>query len=97
MPVGLRNKARLVPKDDIDESEVEVESSPHAAAGLTAVTVAMRRAIWQMGVRRTASSLLRLNQVDGFDCQGCTGPDPAPGHRHTAERLGAAREEEVRA
>ncbi|PUA83093.1 hypothetical protein C7S10_02400 [Nocardioides currus] len=45
----------------------------------------MRRAVGQMGVRRTASTLLRLNQVDGFDCQGCAWPDPAPGHRHTAE------------
>ena len=85
VPGRLRNEARQVPVDDIDESEVEVESSPHAAAGLTAVTVAMRRAIGQMGVRRTASSLLRLNQVDGFDCQGCAWPDPAPGHRHAAE------------
>ena len=38
-----------------------------------------------MGVRRTASTLPRLNQVDGFDCQGCAWPDPAPGHRHAAE------------
>ena len=57
----------------------------HAAAGATAVAVAMRRAIGQMGVRRTASTLTRLNQVDGFDCQGCAWPDPAPGHRHVAE------------
>jgi molybdopterin-dependent oxidoreductase alpha subunit len=84
-PARLRNSARQVPEHDIDESQVEVESTAHSAAGMTAVTVAMRRAIGQMGVRRTASSLLRLNQVDGFDCQGCAWPDPAPGHRHTAE------------
>ena len=74
-----------MPTEDIDERDVEVDSSPHAAAGATAVTVSMRRAIGQMGVRRTASTLLRLNQVDGFDCQGCAWPDPEPGHRHTAE------------
>ena len=74
-----------MPTDDIDEAEVEVESTAHAAAGATAVAVAMRRAIGQMGVRRTASTLTRLNQVDGFDCQGCAWPDPAPGHRHAAE------------
>lgn len=85
VPDRLRKEARQVPTDDIDESEVEVDSSAHAAAGATAVAVAMRRAIGQMGVRRTASTLLRLNQVDGFDCQGCAWPDPAPGHRHTAE------------
>ena len=38
-----------------------------------------------MGVTRTARTLLKLNQVDGFDCQGCAWPDPAPGHRHPAE------------
>ena len=38
-----------------------------------------------MGVTRTARTLLRLNQVHGFDCQGCAWPDPDPEHRHTAE------------
>ncbi len=45
----------------------------------------MKRAVEQMGVRRTAQTLLRLNQVEGFDCQGCAWPDPDPEHRHTAE------------
>lgn len=85
VPARFRNESRQVPTHDIDEQQVEVESSSHAAAGATAVAVAMRRAIGQMGLRRTASTLTRLNQVDGFDCQGCAWPDPAPGHRHTAE------------
>ncbi|WP_268788569.1 FdhF/YdeP family oxidoreductase [Nocardioides sp. Soil805] len=85
VPARLRNESRQVPTHDIDESEVEVDSTSHAAAGATAVAVAMRRAIGQMGVRRTASTLTRLNQVDGFDCQGCAWPDPEAGHRHAAE------------
>ncbi len=85
VPARLRNESRQVPTRDIDETEVEVESTAHAAAGVTAVAVAMRRAIGQMGVRRAAVTLTRLNQVDGFDCQGCAWPDPAPGHRHAAE------------
>jgi len=85
VPARLRREARQVPARDIDEAEVEVESTVHAAAGVTGVAVAMRRAISQMGLRRTASTLTRLNQVDGFDCQGCAWPDPAPGHRHAAE------------
>ena len=79
VPARLRNESRQVPTRDIDETEVEVESTPHAAAGVTAVAVAMRRAIGQMGVRRTAATLPRLNQVDGFDCQGCAWPDPDAG------------------
>ncbi|WP_340640848.1 FdhF/YdeP family oxidoreductase [Nocardioides zhouii] len=85
VPSSLIKRWRGVPDADIDESDAEVESSAHAAAGATAVAVAMRRAVGQMGVRRTASTLTRLNQVDGFDCQGCAWPDPAPGERHTAE------------
>lgn len=68
-----------------DEGSLEVERSPHTAAGVTAVAKAMEMAVGQMGVRRTAQTLRRLNQVDGFDCQGCAWPDPDPSHRHSAE------------
>ncbi|GCD89620.1 FdhF/YdeP family oxidoreductase [Nocardioides sp. LS1] len=77
--------SRKAPRQDIDESELEVEDSAHAAAGVTAVAVSMKRALEQMGPVRTAQTLLKLNQVDGFDCQGCAWPDPDPEHRHTAE------------
>ena len=70
---------------EIDESALEVGGKAHAAAGLTAVGVAMKRAVEEMGVARTAKTLTKLNQVDGFDCQGCAWPDPDPEHRHTAE------------
>ncbi|WP_372727611.1 FdhF/YdeP family oxidoreductase [Nocardioides sp.] len=76
---------RKAPRKDIDESELKVEDSSHAVAGATAVAVSMKRSIEQMGVVRTAQTLLKLNQVDGFDCQGCAWPDPDPAHRHTAE------------
>ncbi|WP_051706776.1 FdhF/YdeP family oxidoreductase [Nocardioides aequoreus] len=76
---------RSAPLDDIDESRLEVHGPKDEAAGATAVAVAMKRAVEEMGPVRTARTLLRLNQVDGFDCQGCAWPDPAPGHRHTAE------------
>ena len=46
------------------------------AAGPTAVAVTMKRAVEQMGVRRATQTLLKLNQVDGFDCPGCAWPDP---------------------
>src|SRR4051794_37061771 len=42
-------------------------------------------AVREMGARRTARVLRRLNQADGFDCTSCAWPDPAPGERHRAE------------
>jgi formate dehydrogenase major subunit len=82
-PSGRLAPHTKAPHADIDESDVEVGGESHAAAGATAVAVAMKRAMEQMGPLRTAATLLRLNQKDGFDCQGCAWPDPE--HRHTAE------------
>ena len=77
--------SRKPPSRDIDESELTVRHAQDHAAGPTAVAVTMKRAIEQMGLRRATKTLLKLNQVDGFDCQGCAWPDPSPEHRHTAE------------
>ncbi|MEV0290345.1 hypothetical protein AB0H36_39975 [Kribbella sp. NPDC050820] len=68
-----------------DESRLEVDHPHDHAAGLTAVRVAMRRALKEMGPVRTARTLLRPNQADGFDCISCAWPDPDPEHRHRAE------------
>ncbi|QWF23009.1 FdhF/YdeP family oxidoreductase [Nocardioides sp. LMS-CY] len=77
--------SRRAPQQDIDEAHLEVGAPAEAAAGPKAVAITMKLAVEQMGVRRTAATLLKLNQADGFDCQGCAWPDPDPSHRHTAE------------
>lgn len=76
---------RRAREHEIDESDVEVGEPSKAAAGPHAVAVALKRAVDHMGVTRSARTLLKLNQTDGFDCQGCAWPDPSPEHRHTAE------------
>ncbi|QCX28642.1 FdhF/YdeP family oxidoreductase [Nocardioides jishulii] len=73
------------PSDDVDESGLRVGPPAEAAAGVTGVRVALEHATGQMGVPRAAVALTKLNQVDGFDCQGCAWPDPGPGDRHHAE------------
>lgn len=76
---------RRAREHEIDEADVEVGDPSKAAAGPHAVAVALKRAVDHMGVTRSARTLLKLNQTDGFDCQGCAWPDPSPEHRHTAE------------
>ncbi|MEU0672522.1 FdhF/YdeP family oxidoreductase [Streptomyces sp. NPDC006172] len=71
------------PKADPVQDAPQVAEPKHAAAGLPAVGHSLRIAQQQMGVRRTALTLLRINQKDGFDCPGCAWPEPE--HRHTAE------------
>jgi len=76
---------RRVRDHEIDEADLEVGAPDHAAAGVTAVAVSLSRALQEMGPVRTARTLTKLNQADGFDCQGCAWPDPAPDQRHHAE------------
>ncbi|MFD9445924.1 FdhF/YdeP family oxidoreductase [Streptomyces sp. NPDC060006] len=71
------------PQSDPVQDAPQVAGPKHAAAGLPAIGHTLRIAQQQMGVKRTALTLLRVNQKDGFDCPGCAWPEPE--HRHTAE------------
>ncbi|MEU4927570.1 FdhF/YdeP family oxidoreductase [Streptomyces yokosukanensis] len=71
------------PKGDPVQDAPQVAEPKRAAAGLPAIGHTLRMAQQQMGVRRTALTLLRVNQKDGFDCPGCAWPEPE--HRHKAE------------
>ncbi|MFF3745078.1 FdhF/YdeP family oxidoreductase [Streptomyces kronopolitis] len=71
------------PASDPVQDAPEVGAPQHSAVGLPALTHALRIAQQQMGVRRSARTLLRVNQPDGFDCPGCAWPEP--GKTHTAE------------
>ncbi|MCW2769881.1 MAG: hypothetical protein JWR27_1314 [Aeromicrobium sp.] len=70
---------------DINEDDLEINSPANHAAGVTAVRVSMQRSLSLMGPSRTARTLLKLNQADGFDCMSCAWPDPDPENRHAAE------------
>lgn len=75
---------RTPPTRDIDEADLSVTPPKDQAAGVTAVAVALERAVEEMGVLRTARTLARVNQRHGFDCPGCAWPEPT-GHRRPAE------------
>ena len=54
------------------------------AAGLPAVWQTLRYVWGNMGVVEGIKSLLKVNKVDGFDCQSCAWPSPDR-HRKVAE------------
>jgi len=68
-----------------DERRPKVGEPEEWAAGVPGVAVSMRYALTEMGVTRSARTLLRLNQADGFDCPSCAWGDPAAEHRKHAE------------
>ncbi|MFJ9418434.1 FdhF/YdeP family oxidoreductase [Streptomyces sp. NPDC101227] len=71
------------PASDPVQDAPEVGPPQHSAVGLPAITHALRISQQQMGVKRTALTLLRVNQKDGFDCPGCAWPEGDK--RHAAE------------
>ncbi|MET9295957.1 FdhF/YdeP family oxidoreductase [Streptomyces sp. NPDC003077] len=71
------------PASDPIQDAPETGGPEHSAVGLPAITNALKISRQQMGVRRTALTLLRVNQKDGFDCPGCAWPEGDK--RHTAE------------
>ncbi|WP_141012656.1 FdhF/YdeP family oxidoreductase [Nocardioides sambongensis] len=62
---------------------LEVTAPKEYAAGVPGVVHALEYSVAQAGPRRTALTLLNLNQADGIDCPGCAWPDPQ--HRHRNE------------
>ncbi|MFB6503720.1 MULTISPECIES: FdhF/YdeP family oxidoreductase [unclassified Streptomyces] len=71
------------PTGDPVQDAPRVGEAQHAAAGLPAVAHSLLVARQQMGVVRTAQTLLKVNQKNGFDCPGCAWPEGD--ERHTAE------------
>ncbi|MFF5424157.1 MULTISPECIES: FdhF/YdeP family oxidoreductase [unclassified Streptomyces] len=71
------------PAGDPVQDAPRVGPPQHAAAGLPAVGHTLRIAQEQMGPLRTARTLLKVNQKDGFDCPGCAWPEGEK--RHVAE------------
>ncbi|MFD6277688.1 FdhF/YdeP family oxidoreductase [Streptomyces sp. NPDC060209] len=71
------------PTGDPVQDAPQIDGVQHAAAGLPAIAHTLRIAQQQMGVRRTAQTLLKVNQKDGFDCPGCAWPEGDK--RHAAE------------
>jgi molybdopterin-dependent oxidoreductase alpha subunit len=63
--------------------ELSVTPPKTWATGVPAVTHALQYSLGQTSVRRTALTLLSINQAGAIDCPGCAWPEP--GKRHLNE------------
>ncbi len=73
------SKKYTIPTDK--DEQVKITQPAKVAAGITAVSNALKDASSQMGMVRCNKTLLNLNQTKGFDCPSCAWPDPKPGER----------------
>ncbi|MDT5329155.1 MAG: hypothetical protein QOF31_452 [Mycobacterium sp.] len=71
--------------DDPNEETLKVTLPKLWATGVPAVTHAIQYSLEETSIRRTATNLFSINQVDGVDCPGCAWPEPGPGKRHMQE------------
>ncbi|MDJ0314481.1 FdhF/YdeP family oxidoreductase [Arthrobacter sp. H35-D1] len=71
------------PRENIDETQLSVGRVQKTAVGIPGIMHSMEVALKQMGPVRSARTLLRMNQKDGFDCPGCAWPEADK--RHAAE------------
>jgi molybdopterin-dependent oxidoreductase alpha subunit len=77
--------AKRAPADDPGDAGLHIAQPERSVAGVGGITHGLGAGLAQMGVRRAALTLLKVNQVGGFDCPGCAWPEPAPSQRAHAE------------
>ena len=68
-----------------DDGEIRIGKPETSAVGIPGVAVSMRYALSEMGPVRSAQTLLKVNQADGFDCPSCAWADPGRRDRKHAE------------
>ncbi|MBX3014448.1 MAG: FdhF/YdeP family oxidoreductase [Caldilineaceae bacterium] len=77
-------RAAVQPEPPAVLGELKQHAIKKVAGGLPAVASSMHYAWEEMGVSRSAITLMRLNQNEGIDCTSCAWPDPDT-ERHVAE------------
>ena len=65
-----------------ESTPVQIKPISKVAGGVPAVVEAMKSAWGEMGPLRGTRTLLKLNQVGGFDCPGCAWPEPDAERSH---------------
>ncbi|MCX2719636.1 FdhF/YdeP family oxidoreductase [Lentiprolixibacter aurantiacus] len=57
-------------------SDLKTREASSYAAGVPGVFSTLKHSLKEMGVLRSTTSLLKINQKQGFDCPSCAWPDP---------------------
>ena len=67
------------------DDEINVRKPETSAVGIPGLRETLYYTRTEMGPTRTAKTLLKMNQIDGFDCPSCAWGEPKPGERSHAE------------
>ena len=72
-------------RDEAESTPPRIGAPKRTSAGVGGVVHGLAPVVSEAGIARGTRTLLKLNQVNGFDCPGCAWPDPAAGERKHAE------------
>ena len=64
---------------------VRVGRPKRSSVGLAGIAETVRYGLDEMGARRSVTTLLEMNQSNGFDCPSCALADPEPSERKRVE------------
>src|SRR6185503_18903892 len=74
--------AQISAQSPEETSIVQIEPLSKAAGGIGSI-IATAKTTWEeMGVTRGVRTLMRVNQMGGFDCPGCAWPEPDDERSH---------------
>jgi len=74
--------AQISAQSPEETSIVQIEPLSKAAGGIGSI-IATAKTTWEeMGVARGVRTLMKLNQMGGFDCPGCAWPEPDDERSH---------------
>jgi hypothetical protein len=68
--------------EDPSDERLKVTPPKQWATGVPAVMHALEYSLEQTSLRRTALTLLSVNQPNGIDCPGCAWPEPEKRRAH---------------
>jgi len=74
MHVNPPRKVRIVPPAEL--TGLRMTPVKDHAAGIPAITVALKHIAEEVGLWKGLKALSKLNQREGYDCPGCAWPDP---------------------
>ncbi|NNL00994.1 MAG: FdhF/YdeP family oxidoreductase [Eudoraea sp.] len=72
----INSKRNICVRGPDSFSNIQITDPKPYAAGKEGIAAAMKHSFKEMGVFRAMSTLLHMNQKDGFDCPSCAWPDP---------------------
>ena len=70
-----KHTSKIQAQPPIEKESIKITQPSTVAAGIPAILSTVKHSFQEMDVATTMKTLMKVNQMDGFDCPGCAWPD----------------------